>query len=266
MKEINYLEKFSLKNKVVYVTGAAGFLGSEISCALAAAGAKTILLDIDESRGKLLEKKLQRKGYKAHYRYFDVADIQNIEAGCRNLLNRYHRMDVWVNCAYPQTNDWWNKTVEDLSLESWQKNVDMNLNGTAWLSRAVAMIMKSQGGGSIINMGSIYGVVGNDFTIYENTEMMGSMPYSVIKGGIVNLTRYMAAYFGPHNVRVNSVCPGGIFHNENPVFVKNYSHKTPLKRMGNPDEVASVVLFIASDAASYITGATIMVDGGWTAI
>lgn len=266
MSSIDYLEKFSLKKKIVYVTGAAGFLGSEISYALASAGAETILLDINDSKGKALEEKLRLNGYKAHYEYHDVTDIDNMEAGCQALKDKYDRMDVWVNNAYPQTSDWWNVKVEDLSLESWKKNVEMNLNATAWLNRMVAIIMKSQGHGSIVNMGSIYGVVGNDFTIYEDTEMMGSMPYSVIKGGIVNLTRYMASYFGPHNVRVNNVCPGGIFNHEDPIFVKKYSDKTPLKRMGKPDEVASVVLFLASDAASYITGATIMVDGGWTAI
>ncbi|MCK5180326.1 MAG: SDR family oxidoreductase, partial [Candidatus Omnitrophica bacterium] len=132
--------------------------------------------------------------------------------------------------------------------------------------RVVAMIMKPQGSGSIINMGSIYGVVGNDFTVYEDTEMMGSMPYSAIKGGIVNLTRFMASYFGKNNIRINNICPGGIFNQENSKFVEKYSHKTPLKRMGKPDEVASAVLFLASEAASYITGATIMVDGGWSAI
>jgi len=265
MDAINYLEKFSLKNKTAYVTGAAGLLGSEICRALATAGAETIMLDVDEKKGKLLEEGLTAEGCKACYEHFDITNLQNIEFGCRDLLNKYHRMDVWVNSAYPRTNDWGN-TVENLSLESWQKNVDMHLNSTAWLNRAAAMIMKSQGNGSIINMGSTYGVVGNDFTIYEDTDMTGPMAYSAIKGGIVNLTRYMASYFGPHNVRVNNVCPGGIFDHQNPIFVKKYSHKTPLKRMGKPDEIASVVLFLASDAASYITGATIMVDGGWTAI
>jgi len=265
MHPINYLEKFSLKNKTAYVTGAAGLLGSEISCALATAGAETIMLDINESNGKLIENKLQAKGCKAYYEYVDITDLQNIDSSCKNLLNKYRRMDVLVNCAYPRTDDWAN-IVENLSLESWQKNVDMHLNSTAWLNRAVAMIMKSQKKGSIINIGSIYGVVGNDFTIYEGTDMTGPMAYSAIKGGIVNLTRYMASYFGPYNVRVNTVCPGGIFDHQDSVFVKKYSHRTPLRRMGKSDEIASVALFLASDAASYITGATIMVDGGWTAI
>ena len=265
MDEINYLEKFFLKNKTAYVTGAAGLLGSEISCALAMAGSETIMLDVNESKGKLLEKKLQAKGCEVCYEHFDVTDLQNIDSGCSDFLNKYHSMDVWVNCAYPRTNDW-GSSIENLSLGSWQKNVDMHLNSTAWLNRAVAMIMKSQGSGSIINMGSTYGVVGNDFTIYEDTDMTSPMAYSAIKGGIVNLTRYMASYFGQYNVRVNNVCPGGIFDHQNPKFVKNYSLRTPLRRMGKPDEIASAVLFLASDAASYVTGATIMVDGGWTAI
>ena len=126
--------------------------------------------------------------------------------------------------------------------------------------------MKEQQSGSIINLGSIYGVLGSDFTIYDGTKMTMPMAYSAIKGGIVNLTRYLASYFGKHNVRVNNICPGGIFDSQEPIFVRNYEHRVPLKRMGRPEEIASAVLFLASDAASYITGATIMVDGGWTAI
>ena len=262
---IDYLEKFSLNNKIAYITGSAGLIGSEISRALATAGAETIMLDVNEHKGKSIEKELNLKGFKASYEYFDVTDLQSIDSSCRDLLDKYHRMDIWINCAYPRTKDWGNK-VEDISIKSWQRNVDMQLNSTAWLNRVVAMIMKSQGNGSIINLGSTYGVVGNDFTVYEGTDMTGPMAYSAIKGGIINLTRYMASYFGPHNVRVNSVCPGGIFDNQPPTFVKNYSRKTPLRRMGKPEEIAAVVLFLASDAASYITGATIMVDGGWTAI
>ena len=120
--------------------------------------------------------------------------------------------------------------------------------------------------GSIINLGSIYGIQGNDFTIYEKTDITSPAAYSAIKGGIINFTRYLASYFGRDGIRVNSVCPGGIFDSQNKIFVKNYEHKVPLKRMGKPEDVASTVLFLASDASSYITGATIMVDGGWTIV
>src|SRR3990167_1820579 len=140
----------------------------------------------------------------------------------------------------------------------------MHLNAYSWISRKVCLIMKKQKSGSLINFGSIYGVVGNDFTVYEGTPMGSAMAYSAIKGGITNLGRYLASYFGEYNVRVNTICPGGIFDNQNKIFVKNYSKKTPLKRMGNPSEIATAVLFLASDASSYITGTTLMVDGGWT--
>ncbi len=262
---INYLERFSLKNKVAYVTGGLGLIGSEIIKALSTAGAKTIILDIDDNKGHRIEKEIQAHGYKAHYEHFDATDLEGFKPKLKELLEKYDSIDVWVNSAYPRTEDWGNR-VEELSLDSWRKNVDMHLNSYAWLSKGVALIMKDQRAGSIINIGSTYGVVGNDFTIYEGTEKTSPMAYSAIKGGIINLTRYLASYFGKYNIRVNNVCPGGIFDNQNPVFVKNYEHKTPLKRMGKAEEIAPTVLFLASDAASYITGATIMVDGGWTAI
>jgi len=109
-------------------------------------------------------------------------------------------------------------------------------------------------------------VVGPDFSVYKNTSMTSSIIYSAVKGGIVNLGRYLASYFGKYNIRVNTVCPGGVLDGQNEIFLKNYSNKTPLGRMASAEEVASTVLFLASDASSYITGATIMVDGGWTAI
>lgn len=262
---IDYLKRCSLNNKVAYVTGALGLIGTEISRAFASAGAETVLLDIDNNKGRSLEKELKESGYRAHFEYFDVTDLQNTKSSMERFLEAYGRVDVWVNCAYPRTADWGNK-VEDLSLDSWRKNIDMHLNSYSWLSREVALIMKKQKSGSIINMGSTYGVVGSDFTIYEGTEMTMPMAYAAAKGGIINLTRYLASYFGRYNIRVNSVCPGGIFDNQDPIFVKNYENKTPLKRMGRPDEIASVVLFLASDAASYMTGEIVMVDGGWTAV
>lgn len=261
---INYLEKFSLKDKTAYVTGGLGLIGLEISKAFATAGANAIILDIDD-KGHQIAKDIQNCGCKAHYEHFDVTNLEGIQPKLKEFSEKYNSIDVWVNCAYPRTKDW-GDSIENSSLSSWRKNVDMHLNSYAWFSRETALVMKEQQSGSIINLASIYGVVGNDFTLYDGTNMTSPMAYSAIKGGIINLTRYLASYFGKYNIRVNNVCPGGIFDNQNPIFVKNYEYKTPLKRMGNPEEIASVVLFLASDAASYITGETIMVDGGWTAI
>jgi NAD(P)-dependent dehydrogenase (short-subunit alcohol dehydrogenase family) len=119
---------------------------------------------------------------------------------------------------------------------------------------------------SIINVSSIYGVVAPDFEIYSGTDMTSAAPYSAIKAGIINFSRYAASYYGKYGIRVNSICPGGVFDNQNKIFIENYSKRTPLGRLAKTAEIAAPILFLASDAASYITGATVMVDGGWTCI
>ena len=262
---MNYLDKFSLKGKTTFITGGAGFLGTEVSKALAQAGARVIILDIDQKKGEELAEQIKKEGGEVEFIQFNIIELEDLDLIIDGFYKKYGKIDIWVNTAYPKTEDWGNK-VEELKLESFRKNVEMHLNSYSWISRKVCMIMKEQNVGSLINFASIYGVVGNNFSVYEGTQMNSAMAYSAIKGGIVNLDRYLASYFGEFNVRVNTVCPGGIFDNQNEIFVKNYSKNTPLKRLGNPDEVASVVLFLASDASTYVTGTTLMVDGGWTAV
>lgn len=257
---MNYLDKFSLKNKIAFVNGGAGLIGVQVVKALADAGAKVILLDINEDKGKKIAEKL-----KINFEKFDVANLKGIDKKITELLQKYKKIDIWVNTSFPRTSDWGEK-IEKLPLESFEKNVSMHLNSYSWISRRVCLIMKKQKGGSLINFGSIYGQVGANFNVYDGTKMTSAFAYSAIKGGIINLSRYLASYFGSSNVRVNTICPGGIFDNQDKTFVKNYSRQTPLKRMGKPEEIASTVLFLASDASSYMTGATVMVDGGWTAV
>ena len=154
------------------------------------------------------------------------------------------------------------------------KNVEIHMNSYAWLAKMVAeKMVKNKIKGSIISLNSIYGLLGQDLNIYEKTSMTENMPYTMIKGGLVNLTRQMASYYGGFDVRVNSICSGGLIGHvagkssaQEKQFIKNYEKKVPLKRLGNSEEVANVVTFIASDAASYITGSNILVDGGWTII
>lgn len=262
---MNYLDKFKLRGKVAFVTGGVGLIGTEVTRALADVGAKVVILDINKDKAGRFKKQLQKKGKNVDFEPFDITNLNKIDQVIDYLKLKYGKIDIWVNTAYPQTSDWGNK-LEDLSLESFQKNVDKHLNSYSWISRKVCLIMKEQRKGSLINFGSIYGVVGSNFSIYDGTDLTSPMAYSAIKGGIVNLTRYLASYFGKFNVRVNTVCPGGILDRQNQIFVKNYSKNTPLNRMGKPDEVATAVLFLASDASSYISGITLMVDGGWTAI
>ncbi|MFH1581690.1 MAG: SDR family oxidoreductase [Pseudomonadota bacterium] len=261
---IDYLNKFNLKGKKIVLTGAAGLIGKECAMALAQAGGQLVMAEIDETKGKALEKELTSNGLKAEYVFFDITDIENLKEKMAEIVKHLGGLDIWINSAYPRTKDWGAKT-EDISSESWRKNVDMQLNSYALTSKYAAEYMKDKGG-CIINFGSIYGVGGPDLNVYKNTKITNSMIYAAVKGGVINLGRYLASYFGSYNIRVNTICPGGVYDNHDPVFLSNYSQKTPLGRMAKAEEVASVVLFLASDAASYVTGATIMVDGGWTAI
>ena len=264
---IDYTNKFKVANKVAWIVGGLGLIGREVVRALSSAGAQTIILDITEEKGIDFENYIKEQGYKASYEKFDCSDLENMDTNFSALFDKYGSCDILVNCSYPRTEDWAQNSFSNISLKSYRNNVDIHMNSYAWLAKLAADGMKSKGkGGSIIQLGSIYGVVGQDLTIYEGTDMGENMTYAAIKGGIANLSRLMASYYGKFNIRVNTLCPGGIFDNQNPIFVKNYSNKTPLKRMGKPEEIASVVLFLASEAASYITGGTIMVDGGWTAV
>jgi NAD(P)-dependent dehydrogenase (short-subunit alcohol dehydrogenase family) len=261
------MNNFKLTIKVACIVGGLGLIGKEVVKALSSAGAQTIVLDITKEKGIDFENYIKDQGYKASYENFDCSDLENMDINFSALLDKYGPFDIFVNCSYPRTKDWAQNSFSNISLKSYRKNVDIHMNSYAWLAKLAADSMKlHRKGGSIVQFGSTYGIVGQDLTIYEGTDMCENMTYATIKGGIANLSRLMASYYGEFNIRVNTLCPGGIFDNQNPVFVKNYSNKTPLKRMGKPEEIASVVLFLASEAASYITGFTILVDGGWTAI
>ena len=243
-----------LLNKVVIVTGGSGLIGCEILKHLVQEGAIAINADIT------VDSDLSKHQIKC-----DITSCESVGKMIAMVVDSFGRIDGLVNNAYPRTTDWGNN-FEDVSFESWQKNVDMQMNSVFLLCQKVLEQMKKQGSGSIVNMSSIYGVVGNDFTLYEGYEGTSPAAYSAIKGGIINFTKYLASYFGKHGIRVNCVSPGGIKDQQHPSFIERYEYKTPLKRMGRAEEIAPAVTFLLSDDASYITGHNLMVDGGWTAI
>ena len=257
-------EKFLLRDKVAVVTGGAGLIGKDIVIGMAQAGARVIIGDIDGKGGRALETQCREEDLNVTYHYLDITKEESLSELIEFCADNYGGISIWVNCAYPHTEDW-SRKFEDVTVESWRKNVDMHLNGYFLCCQKVAERMKTKKEGCIINFGSTYGVVGPHFSIYEETNMVVAAAYSAIKGGIINFTRYLATYYAPHNIRVNAICPGGVFDGQDSKFVRKYNKNTPLGRMAKPEEIAGPVIFLASDAASYITGHVLMVDGGWTA-
>jgi NAD(P)-dependent dehydrogenase (short-subunit alcohol dehydrogenase family) len=259
-------DKFKLENRIALVTGGAGFLGSYICRALTQAGAKVFIGDTDKEKGNSLEKEMLNENLVAEYVYLDISSEESVVKCIDYITAKNNNIDILINNAYPRTNDW-GDVFEDISFQSWKQNIDIHLNGYFLCCQKVVKKMKENNNGCIINMSSIYGVVGPDLSIYEGTDIIILPPaYGVIKSGIINLTRYLSAYYGKNNIRVNSISPGGVFNHQNKKFIENYSKNTPMGRMANPEEIASAVLFLASDAASYITGHNLMVDGGWTSV
>lgn len=246
--------KMILKDKIIIVTGGSGLIGKEIVVDILRKGGKAINADIG------INTNLQNGTL-----HIDITSDDSIQKGIDLVVATYGRIDGLVNNAYPRSKDWGNR-FEEIDPDSWRANVDMQMNSYFVCCQKVVKIMSQQKSGAIVIIASIYGVVGNDFTVYEGTNMTSAAAYSAIKGGLINFSRYLASYCGKDNIRVNCVSPGGIFDNQNPVFVKNYERKVPMKRMGNPDDIAPAVSFLLSKEAKYITGQNLIVDGGWTAI
>lgn len=253
-----YINLFSCKRKIAVVTGGYGLIGKEIVRGLFEFGAKVYIGDTKkESAGKII------KDDRIKYVYLDITLEDSVMEAISKIVQDDGRIDILVNSAYPKSKDWGVK-FERVKFDSWKSNMNSHLGGYFLCCQQVAEQMKRQGGGVIINLASIYGVSAPVFSIYEGTEMTMPVAYSAIKAGIIALTKYIATYYGKYNIRANAISPGGIFDNQPKSFVEKYSDKTPLGRMGTPKEIASVVIFLASDGSSYITGQNLLVDGGWT--
>lgn len=262
---MDYNNLFNLKSELVYVIGSNGLLGSEIVKALISKGAKVVGFDLKNNNSKT-------KNF--NFKKSDFSKIENINNILEKSFKQYGVPKVFINASYPRTKNWSSLNFSDATVSELKKNLDIHLNSYIWSSKVIAeKMVKKKISGSIILLGSMYGVVGQNMEIYKGTKMRENFGYSAIKGGIVNFTKEMASYYGKKNIRVNVICPGGIdghvagLNSKQPVkFLKAFKKNVPLSRLGTPQEVAATILFLSSEASSYITGATIMVDGGWTAI
>jgi len=267
------MNMFSLKDKTAIVTGALGFLGQKHCEALAHAGANVVVADMNEGEAENFAESLGEKhgGLK-----IDVTSERSLKIARDKIITRYGTIDILVNNA--AINDMFENpgmakelsAFENYPLDAFKKSLDVNVTGVFLASQVFGSVMADQGGGSIINIASTYGMVGPDQTIYRDESgeqtFYKSPVYPVTKGAVINFTRFLAAYWGNKGVRVNTLSPGGVENGQDGFFIKNYSAKTLLGRMASPKDYQGALVFLASDASAYMTGANLVIDGGWTAI
>ena len=270
-------EKFDLRGRVAVVTGGVGLLGTEFCRTLAEAGAAVAVVDLNESASQAVAESLTNSGYQSLALRTDITQPESVNAAVDTLLSAFGRIDVLVNSAAldpkfdPEAVD---KGItpgafEDYPLDLWNAALNVNLTGMFLMTQACVRPMLERGKkGSIINICSTYGLNGPDQRIYVKDGLRVAFKpvyYTVTKAGVMGFTKYLAAYYAETEIRVNALTPGGVFNNHEDYFVKNYSAKTILGRMAKKDEMNGALLFLASDASSYMTGNNLVVDGGWTA-
>lgn len=241
-------------------------IGKEFSRACAKNNANVIVVDVNEEKGEKLVKKLKRetKNNNIIFQKCDITNKKDIDILIKKTLSRFKKIDALVNSAYPKNKNYGRK-FEEVSYEDFCENINLHLGGYFLITKQVAEVMKKQNYGNIVNMASMYGFFAPKFEIYEGTSMTTAVEYAAIKGGLINLTKYLASYLGKYNIRVNAISPGGVFDNQPESFVKKYCGRVVLgKRMANPDDLSGVLLFLLSGASKYVTGQNIVVDGGFT--
>jgi len=267
------MDLFSLHGKTAIVTGALGLIGQKHCEALAMAGANVVVADVDEQRSQAFTLNLGEQHLGVG---IDVTDKASVTKALDAVIDKYGSIDILVNNA--AINDMFENPAlakelsafENYPLDVFQRSLDVNITGVFLCSQVFGSAMAERGSGSIINIASTYGMVGPDQTIYRNEcgqqTFYKSATYPVTKGAVINFTRFLAAYWGEKGVRVNTLSPGGVENGQNEFFIQNYSIKTLLGRMAKANDYQGALIFLASEASAYMTGANLVVDGGWTAI
>jgi NAD(P)-dependent dehydrogenase (short-subunit alcohol dehydrogenase family) len=263
-----------LGGKCAVVTGATGILGRHFSRGLARCGARVVAVDVDRDATAALAGELTTEfGADALGVACDITVPQDVQSMVSAAERRFGGVDILHNNAATKTSDVeaFFAPFEEYSLETWNAVTAVNLTGAFLVAQAVGKSMIRRGkGGSIVQTASIYGVVAPDQRIYEGSEYLGrpiNTPavYSATKAGLLGLTKFLATYWAPHDIRVNAITPGGVQSGQSSTFVTNYSNRVPLGRMGEPEDMVNALLYLASDDARYVTGQNLIVDGGLTA-
>lgn len=260
-----YFGDFS--KKVVFITGAAGLIGSQYAEAFSEMGASLVLGDIDYRKCKELERYLKKKyDVKLLSTKIDITKRESIKRVVDETMKKFSKIDVLINNAvFPETKKERSIKFENFPVDLWNKILAVNVTGVFLCNQIVGSIMVKQQSGSIINISSMYGLVAADQRIYDNSGLNSTAAYATSKSALFNLTRYLASYWKNTGVRINTLTLGGVENSQDYKFIKKYSEKTMLGRMARKNEFVGAVIFLASDASSYMTGSNLIVDGGWTA-
>jgi len=275
-------ERFDLTTRVAVVTGGAGLLGAGFCQTLAEAGAHVIVADINGAAAGKLADDLNASWLTSNIKppkralgiTTDVTNPNSVENMVAAALETFGRLDILVNSAAldpkfdPQHSGAHSNAFENYPLAAWNQALEVNLTGMFLCCQAAVQPMLNQGSGTIVNICSMYGLVGPDQRLYQRE---GQPPqykpvyYSVTKAGVIGLTKYLATYYAGKNIRVNALTPGGVYNGHDQEFLQAYAARAVLGRMAQKDEMNAALLFLASSASSYMTGANLVVDGGWTA-
>jgi NAD(P)-dependent dehydrogenase (short-subunit alcohol dehydrogenase family) len=259
-------ELSDLTGRRALITGATGNLGKIFSDSLAELGADIVLVDRQGSDFAALSKDLQNRwGIKVEYFCCDLESASQRLELLENLKASEKNLDILINnAAFVGTSNLtgWNVPFEDQTLETWTRAFEVNLTAVFDLCQGLAPLISRSNGGSIINIASMYGMLGPDWRLYEDTTMGNSAAYSASKGGLIQFTRWLSTTVSP-KIRVNAIAPGGIFRNQPEEFVKRYIDRTPLRRMASEDDFRGAITFLSSDLSKYVTGQILSVDGGW---
>jgi NAD(P)-dependent dehydrogenase (short-subunit alcohol dehydrogenase family) len=260
-------EMMSLEGRAALVTGGVGHIGRAIGRVLAEQGAAVALMDLHEESCQAAALEVGACGVGAMAIACDMADESALRKAAASALDGLGRLDILVNCAaFVGTSDLegWAVPFEEQSAQSWRAALEVNLTAPFVLSQACSAALKSSNHGSIINIGSIYGMVGPDMRLYQGTSMGNPAAYAASKGGLLQLTRWLATVLAPR-VRVNCISLGGVWRNQPQSFVERYTARTPLGRMAEENDVLGTVVYLASDMSAYVTGQNLALDGGFTA-
>jgi gluconate 5-dehydrogenase len=254
----------SLRDKTVFITGGAGHLGSAMCEALAELGANIVIGSRNKDKGISVAERLSSEfDVKAAAVQLDITDPESIKEALGIIERDYAGLNILINNAWSGKKN----TFESISLDDWKYDIDVCLNGVFYTTKMAFPYLKKTKG-VIVNVASMYGHVAPDYKMYVGTEHANPPSYGAAKAGVIQLTKYLASFLSPHDIRVNAISPGPfpfVCILENEEFIGALEAKTMLNRVGNPDDLKGVVALLCSDASSYMTGQNICVDGGWTA-